>query len=114
MRRKLPSYLLDLQAAIADIRAYTAAKDLRDYLSDSMMRAAVERKLTIVGEVLAQIRYHYPDTLTRINHAKQIIDFRNLLMHQYLDVDDTVVWGIVEGSLNPLEQDVTRLVAELE
>jgi uncharacterized protein with HEPN domain len=79
-----------------------------------MMRAAVERKLTIVGEVLAQIRYHYPDALSRINHAKQIIDFRNLLMHQYLDVDDTIVWGIVEGSLDTLEEDIDRLVAELE
>jgi hypothetical protein len=30
MRPSLPSYLLDLQAAISDIRAYTTAKNLHD------------------------------------------------------------------------------------
>jgi uncharacterized protein with HEPN domain len=112
MRPSLPSYLLDLQAAIADIREYTNAKTLTNYLSDSMMRAAVERKLTVIGEVLAQVRYHFPESLERIDNARQIIDFRNLLMHQYLDVDDTIVWGIVEGSLGTLEKDIERSIAE--
>lgn len=59
MRPSLPSYLLELQAAIADVRQFTNAKTLADYLSDSMLRAAVERKLTVIGEVLAQMRYHF-------------------------------------------------------
>lgn len=75
-----------------------------------MLRAAVERKLTVIGEVLAQMRYHFPESLERIAHAKQIIDFRNVLMHQYLDVDDTIVWGLVEGSLATLEKDIDRSI----
>ena len=62
---------------------------------------------------MAQMRHHFPDTSQRLAHAREIIDFRNLLMHRYLAVDDTVVWGVVAGSLLPFKSEIDAWAAQL-
>jgi len=79
-----------------------------------LLRAAVERKFSIIGEAMAQARRHYPEVTLRIEHARDTIDFRNLLMHNYLLVDDKLVWGVVEGSLAPFAREVDQWADELE
>jgi len=79
-----------------------------------MLRAAVERKFTVIGEALAQMVRHFPVTEQKIKHSRQIIDFRNLLMHEYGEVDDMIVWDIVEIRLESLKLDVLRWKQELE
>jgi uncharacterized protein with HEPN domain len=53
MLREAKAYLWDIANAAASIHAFTAGKDLNDYLNDEMLRAAVERKFGIVGEALS-------------------------------------------------------------
>jgi len=68
MLREAKAYLWDIANAAASIHAFTAGKDLNDYLNDEMLRAAVERKFGIVGEALsiaAQL-----SALSRQNHAR--------------------------------------------
>ncbi len=113
MPRSLLLYLTDVQGAAAQILTFTAGKTFDDYLQDDLLRAAVERKFSIIGEALAQARHHFPEVIQRLDHAKQIIAFRNLLMHRYLDVDDTVVWGVVRGSLLPFKADIDEWIEEL-
>ena len=44
MPRSLRAYLWDIEQAPRDILAFTHGKQLGDYASDAMLRAAVERK----------------------------------------------------------------------
>ena len=46
-----------------------------------MMRFAVERAFSIVGEALAQLSRIAPDVSIRISEARSIIAFRNILVH---------------------------------
>jgi uncharacterized protein with HEPN domain len=114
MPRSLRLYLSDVQSAIKDIEMFTAGKTLEDYLESELLRAAVERKFSIIGEAMAQARRHYPEVTLRIEHVREVIDFRNLLMHNYLLVDDKLVWGVVEGSLAPFGREVDRWAHELD
>ncbi|MFT4178750.1 MAG: DUF86 domain-containing protein [Thermomonas sp.] len=46
----------------------------------------------------------------KIEDCRQIIAFRNILIHGYADVDDALVWDIVQTRLAPLRQQVDALL----
>ncbi len=48
----------------------------------------------------------------RITDAHSIIAFRNILVHAYAQVDDRIVWGIVQTKLPVLVREVAALMAE--
>jgi uncharacterized protein with HEPN domain len=114
MPRSLQMYLWDIQQAIEDVIQFTNGRTLAEYEQDSMLRAAVERKFSVIGEALAQMTRHFPETPQKIEHARKIVDFRNLLMHGYSKVDDVVVWGVIEASLVPLRNEILTWKQEID
>ena len=81
MRLAARKYLYDIQEAAGLVVRFTAGKSLSDYQSDPMMRFAVERAFSIVGEALAQLSRISPEVSIRISEARSIIAFRNILVH---------------------------------
>ena len=64
-----------------------------------MLRAAVERKFEVIGEAITKL-VRLDETIgNRISDYKRIIAFRNVLIHGYADVDDRLVWDVVETNL---------------
>ena len=48
----------------------------------------------------------------RISEHKRIIAFRNVLIHGYNNVDNLLVWGIVDSKLAGLRRDVDALLGQ--
>lgn len=48
-------YLWDAAQAAEQIAIFTAGRSFADYLADDMLRAAVERKLAVIGEALGRL-----------------------------------------------------------
>lgn len=96
-------YLADLVQATREIARYLDGVDKRRWDDDSMVRSAVMRQLTIVGEIA---RATTPDMQAR--HAdipwRELRDFRNFAMHEYFAVNWNRVWLIVQGDVPPLAQ----------
>jgi len=112
MQREAKAYLWDIANAAESIREFTAGKDLSRYLSDEMLRAAVERKFGIVGEALSQLQRNFPDYRKRITQVGEIVAFRNQIVHGYATVRDDIVWEIVQTYLPRLHRGVAALLAE--
>jgi Uncharacterized conserved protein len=74
------------------------------------VRSAVERQFEIIGEALAQLARIDPDTAIHITDAKRIVSFRNLLVHGYAQVDQRIVWDVLEHKLPKLRQEVEALL----
>jgi uncharacterized protein with HEPN domain len=110
MRLEARKYLYDIQQAAALLAQFTAGKKFADYAGDAMLRAAVERKFEIIGEALAQLVKLDPGLATRISQHRSIIDFRNILIHGYADVDDRVVWDVLETKLPALSREIDALL----
>jgi uncharacterized protein with HEPN domain len=106
--------LFDIQRAVNLIAQFTASKNFSDYQSEPMLRFAVERGLTIVGEALSKLSKLEPSLATRIGEHHSIIAFRNILIHAYADVDDRIVWDIVETEVPALGRQVADLMHEDE
>lgn len=112
MQPETKKYLDDIARAAGLIAQFTAGKTFADYMEDPMLRAAVERQFVIVGEALVQLAKREPAVAARIGEHQRIIAFRNILIHGYNNVDDLLVWGIVESKLAALRRDVAVLLGE--
>ncbi len=77
-----------------------------------MLRAAVERQFEIIGEALAQLARLDENLVARISEHRRIIAFRNILIHGYADVDDRLVWDVVQTKLPVLRREVEKLLVE--
>lgn len=108
----LRAYLYDMARAADLLQSFTAAKTLEQYESDVQLQSAVERQFTIIGEALRQALGLAPEIRTRIRAARQIIAFRNILVHGYAQVSNDIVWSVLKDDLPGLMREVTELLDE--
>jgi len=111
MQLEARKYLFDIQQAGRRLAEFTGGRTLDAYVADAMLRAAVERQFEIIGEALARLRKLDPEICSGVTDAGRIIAFRNILIHGYADVDDRLVWNIVETKLPTLIREVDELIA---
>ena len=112
MRPEARKYLYDIQGAVSLLTDFTADKTFADYERDAMLRAAVERQFEVIGEATAQLAKVDQGLVSRIGDWRRIVAFRNILIHGYADVDDRLVWDVVEAKLPTLHRDVDALLKE--
>lgn len=74
----------------------------------------MEREFTIIGEALSQLSRRDGDLFTQIDQAPQIISFRNKLTHEYVTINDQLVWGVIHDNLPVLLKQCTQLLSELD
>ena len=105
---KASKYLFDIQYAISLIEDFIKPiNSFNDYLSDIKTQSAVERQLAIIGEIVNKIRNECPEVT--LNNTKQIVNFRNRLIHSYDNIDASIVWMIVKNHLSVLKQEIELL-----
>jgi uncharacterized protein with HEPN domain len=104
--------LWDAREAAELIGAITDGKTFEEFDRDVVLRSAVERQFEIVGEALAQLARLDPALAERIPDLREIIGFRNLLIHGYALVDRARVWQVVEGNLPQLRAVLVALLAQ--
>ncbi len=104
--------LWDATHAIDLATGFIQTRDFEDYLTDVLLRSAVERQLLIVGEALAQLAQSDPETAFRVPEIRRIIGFRNVLVHGYGVVDDRTVWDLFQRRLPELREALQRLQNE--
>ena len=114
MRLEARKYLYDIQQAAGLLDEFVTGKTFDDYQHDAMLRAAVEREFEIIGEAMTQLARVDEAVAARISQYKRIIAFRNVLIHEYADVDDRLVWGVVETNLPTLVCEIEALLEDGE
>jgi uncharacterized protein with HEPN domain len=110
MRIESKKYLYDIAQAVARALDFVAGKSFAAYDADLMLRSAVERQLEIVGEALTQLARIDPTTAAHITEHRRIIAFRNILIHGYAEIDQRIVWGVLETKLPTLRREAESLL----
>jgi uncharacterized protein with HEPN domain len=100
MPRDARKYLFDIAEASKLVSEFVAGKTLDDYLKSALLQSGVERQFEIIGEALGQLAKVDQQLASRITDFQKIVSFRNVLIHGYADVDDELVWDIVETRLH--------------
>ena len=105
-------YLLDINKSIDSIFEYLEeVLDFDDYELNKMVRRAVERELEIIGEALNRIIKI--DPLIDISDIRRIINLRNVIIHAYDNVDNVIIWGIINKDLQLLKDQVNVLLTKI-
>jgi uncharacterized protein with HEPN domain len=113
MQRDVRAYLSDIERAGQDIVDFTTGATFEQYATNKMMRMAVEREFSIIGEAIARARLTFPELMDKIDSAQLIVGFRNRLVHGYETIRDETVWEAIQKSLPVLLADVSRLLDQL-
>ena len=91
---EIKKYLYDIQESIDSIENYLGEKrEFKIYVSDKMLRRAIEREFEIIGEAMNRIDKLDPDI--EITSKWQIINMRNRVIHGYDKIDNEIIWGTI-------------------
>ncbi|MCS7069279.1 MAG: DUF86 domain-containing protein [Meiothermus sp.] len=112
MPLRAQAYLFDIIQAIEAIEEFTRGQTFESYHQSRLLVSAVERQLSIVGEAITQLLKIEPNA--PINAAKQIVGFRNILIHNYARVSQAVIWKIVQDDLPVLKAEAQTFLERLE
>ena len=113
MKRDPRMHLFDMQRAAERVVGFTAGKTFDDYERDELLRSAVERQLGIVGEATGRLARDFPDLAERISEFRQIIAFRNVLVHAYDRVNNRIVWRKIQDYVPRLAEEAQALLDAL-
>lgn len=109
MELEIKKYLFDIHESIESIEKYLGdRRDFNAYLSDKMLRRAVEREFEIIGEAMGRIEKL--DSSINITSKKQIISMRNRVIHGYDKIDNQIVWGTIVRHLPLLKIEIDNLL----
>ncbi|MFH0963774.1 MAG: HepT-like ribonuclease domain-containing protein [Planctomycetota bacterium] len=103
------AYLWDIVQAAEKTARAVRGKSLRDYLADEDLRLIVERRLEIMGEAARRVSEGF-----RGEHGdipwKSMIGQRNVMAHEYDEIDHERVWNVVMAGLPRLVRLLKPLV----
>jgi len=103
------AYLWDMLAAARKIVAFARGVTYDQYSANDMMKDAVERNLSVIGEAARHVSPSYQAAHPEIPFGR-IIGLRNIVVHEYGKVDHEEVWGIVAEHIPALIKQLEPLI----
>jgi uncharacterized protein with HEPN domain len=111
--RSLSEFLQDILDALAEIERFTVGVDVASFTANREKILAVVKLLEMVGEAVKQvpndIRIRYPNI-----PWKSVAGMKDILVHEYWDIDVAVVWATVQESLPPLKITILDILEHTE
>ena len=102
--------LIDILQAAEEIQDFICGMDFKEYQNNLVTKRAVERDFEIIGEALNRIKLADDKVLENISEHHRIIGFRNILIHGYDIVDESIVWQATVNHLPILVKEIKELL----
>jgi uncharacterized protein with HEPN domain len=93
--RNISLLLQDIPDSIRYIQVFTSDISLESYSHDIKTKHAVERNFSIIGEAVARLDNDFKNLHPHIDW-REVKAFRNIIVHDYFGIDDTIVWDIIK------------------
>jgi uncharacterized protein with HEPN domain len=106
-------YLLDIFDAAKLALEYVRGKTRDEFLAGVQLQDAVIRRLAIIGEAAKRVSEATRESLPGLPW-RQMAGMRNIIVHEYDDVDLSVVWDAVTRDLPPLVSELAQRLPPAE
>ena len=103
------AYLLDMLQHARGIVRGLQGRTIAQYLADEDLRLAIERRLEIIGEAARRVSLPIQEAHPEIPWRK-IIAQRNVLAHEYGEVQAEILWRVATVSIPELISFLEPLV----
>ena len=114
---RMDSYVRDLLSdivrSIDEINEFSdglTVEDFKLYLSNKMMRRAIERDLIIIGEAMHDIVKVDHTRVMRIKNSRRVVELRNDVVHSYDDLANEKIWNFIWKELPYLRKEVSHVL----
>lgn len=104
-------YLQHLNDSITEILNYLNNSSFEIFSENTWDQAAIMRYLEIIGEAANNLDKDFQQQYPEIPW-KLIIGLRNIVIHDYMDVDLNVIWQIITQDLKPLQKQILKLLSK--
>lgn len=101
--------LADIYIALVRIREFIANMNEDEFLGDGKTQSAVLHRMLVIGEATKRLSPDFRQAHSEVNW-KEYAGFRDVLIHQYDDVNLETVWDIVTNELPKLFAQVERIL----
>jgi uncharacterized protein with HEPN domain len=109
MSRNTQLYIEDIVKAINSIERFVENQTFEQFLDDERNQFAVMKGLEIIGEAGNKIEKHVLEKYPQIKW-RPIIAVRNILVHEYFEIDMKVLWQIIHKDLPLLKAELSTVV----
>ncbi|HYN23314.1 MAG TPA: DUF86 domain-containing protein [Thermoanaerobaculia bacterium] len=103
------AYLWDMLDAARQVIEFTRNVAFPAYLEDRKLQYAVERAVEIIGEAANRISPALQQKHSEIPWRK-IVAQRNVLAHEYGDVDPSLMWDLAQEHIPALVRQLETLI----
>lgn len=103
------SYLWDMLEAARTVLEFTRGITLSEYSEDRLRYLAVERAIQIIGEAANRVSPEFQEAHPEVPWRK-IVDQRNVLVHEYGDVEHALIWELAQRHIPILVDQLESLV----
>ena len=105
-------YLFDMLQHAQGVTREVEGRTLDDYGYDENLRLVVERRIEIIGEAARLVSKAFREANPSIPWRK-IIAQRNILAHEYGEIEDEIMWRVATVSIPELMTLLEPLVPPL-
>jgi len=99
--------------SIRAIEQYTKEKTIDDFRRDTWLQDATMRRLEIIGEAVKNIPANFKKKYRAVPW-KKAAGMRDVIIHQYFDVDLEIVWETLKKDIPELKKEIEKIVKEAE
>lgn len=99
--------------AISEIESYLIERDFDDFIQNSMMRFASVKQMEIIGEASNHISEEIKSRFSEVEWA-QIIEMRNVFVHEYFGIDTYLVWEIIKKDIPELKIRIQEILEHID
>jgi len=107
---KDPNILLKfILESIESLERYMVGVNEESYVSDTEKQDAAEHRLQVIGQAIIQLPQEFKDKHPEIEWHK-IAGLRNRIVHDYLEIDHSLIWHILNESVPEFKKAIQKLI----
>jgi uncharacterized protein with HEPN domain len=103
-------YLQHINDSISEILFFLEKSNFEAFFENTWDQAAVMRHLEIIGEAANNLDKEFQNQ-NNVIPWNVIIGLRNVVIHDYMDVDINIIWQIITQDLKPLQKQILELLS---
>lgn len=113
MKKDPEVFLTHILESIELINEYSKDMTLTKFKKNHSLQDAIIRRLGIIGEAVKNLPHHFKSEHQDIPW-KQIAGMRDILIHEYFDIDLPLTWKVIKKELPLIKKKLSKILSKKE